>query len=590
MERLRTIHEREGGNIGQVDLDQLSVVILQLGGIGQSGDLFDQLVRGRIAILAPVAVPVARHTDEFGAQQMADARPWLSRAGAVAPHHEDVIAGRKRRIRLGDDGLVHGPFGVVGRDVNPDLLAGGSNHFDRSLPVGPAVGAGGHVGELLAVVFTPAVAIGVLDPGIVEQFLGAFDVVAGPLQVLDGSLVVQGLFTSGRVHERARHLAEGSRLVGHGVGDDGGVVNGHGDGLADRKLVQPVGFQVVESGREAGADAVRRIGQVGGDGQPIVEPQNLNIGIELLAHIHFTLCQSNRTGRVVLEDRVRQVLRGRQLAPHALVLAPVLVITNIDNLRIVSEELVIGTGVDDVFSGISQQLRGIAADALFQLLGPGLLDDVVGAHVCIDDQWIDRLAVRAQLGLDHNRLGILGLDGVDEVLVRSTGGGAVLDMRGPGISDVIRGHRRAIAPLGGGLELEGDRGHAGIPGERAVSQQWIHLAVEHVVQVRGFEHGDAGAVLLRDRHGIVVAGGVRIPTNNRTPLLTIEVQGFIAGQSTGTRRLGRRRRRGHHDLLLDDLGLDLLDDLGLDDRLFDDLGLDDRLLDDLRCRCDTCRQ
>ena len=34
MERLRTIHEREGGDVGQVDLDQFRVGCLQFGGIG----------------------------------------------------------------------------------------------------------------------------------------------------------------------------------------------------------------------------------------------------------------------------------------------------------------------------------------------------------------------------------------------------------------------------------------------------------------------------------------------------------------------------------------------------------------------------
>ncbi len=38
MEGLRTVHEREGGNIGQVDLGEFRVGFLQLGGIGFSGD------------------------------------------------------------------------------------------------------------------------------------------------------------------------------------------------------------------------------------------------------------------------------------------------------------------------------------------------------------------------------------------------------------------------------------------------------------------------------------------------------------------------------------------------------------------------
>src|SRR3990172_11286783 len=72
MERLGTVHEREGGNIGQVDLDQLSVGCLYFGGVSHTGDRIDQLIGGRIAILTPVAIPVARHTNVFRAQHIAD--------------------------------------------------------------------------------------------------------------------------------------------------------------------------------------------------------------------------------------------------------------------------------------------------------------------------------------------------------------------------------------------------------------------------------------------------------------------------------------------------------------------------------------
>ena len=88
----------------------------------------------------------------------------------------------------------------------------------------------------------------------------------------------------------------------------------------------------------------------------------------------------------------------------------------------------------------------------------------------------------------------------------------------------------------GSFELEGDLGHAGIPRIRTIRQQRILLAIEHVVHVRGFEHDDTGVVLLGDRHRIIVAVGVWIPTDNRTPLLTIEVQGFIAGQGSSNVR------------------------------------------------------
>lgn len=78
------------------------------------------------------------------------------------------------------------------------------------------------------------------------------------------------------------------------------------------------------------------------------------------------------------------------------------------------------------------------------------------------------------------------------------------------------------------------------------------------MEVRGLEHRDARVVLLGLSHRIVVVGGIRVPANNRTPLLAIEVQGLVAGQGPGR---DRRGHRSHLDDLLDDLGLHLGDDL-----------------------------
>ena len=95
VEQIGTIHEREGRDIGQVDLDQFRVGCLQRGRIGFTGDRFDQFVNDRIAVLTPVAIPVDRVTNEFRAQQVADASPGLGWASTVGPHHEDVITFRQ---------------------------------------------------------------------------------------------------------------------------------------------------------------------------------------------------------------------------------------------------------------------------------------------------------------------------------------------------------------------------------------------------------------------------------------------------------------------------------------------------------------
>jgi len=60
---------------------------------------------------------------------------------------------------------------------------------------------------------------------------------------------------------------------------------------------------------------------------------------------------------------------------------------------------VIGTGVNDVFRGISGQLGGVAANALFPVFGSGFLDDIVGAQVTLNQQRIDRFASAPSLAL-----------------------------------------------------------------------------------------------------------------------------------------------------------------------------------------------
>src|SRR3990172_3837844 len=191
MERLGTVHEREGGNIGQVDLDQVSVGCLQLGGVGFTGDRLDYFIGSRILVAAPVAVPVVLRLSEFRADQMADTSPRLGWASAVTPHHEDIIARVRESLPIGDVGLINGPFRIVGRDFNTDVFSSGSNHFNFPLPLRPAIGAGCYVAKLFTIVFAPAISIGIFNPGIIQEFLGAFDVLASPLQVRHSRVVIQ---------------------------------------------------------------------------------------------------------------------------------------------------------------------------------------------------------------------------------------------------------------------------------------------------------------------------------------------------------------------------------------------------------------
>jgi hypothetical protein len=161
------------------------------------------------------------------------------------------------------------------------------------------------------------------------------------------------------------------------------------------------------------------------------------------------------------------------------------------------------------------------------------LDDVVAGQVRFNDQRVDSSAFIGEFGLHQNGLAINGDNVLDVVDVTGAGWGVVLHVGGPGVSNIFGGYRRAIIPMSGRVDGEGNLSARVVPGKWTGGQQRIHLAVEHVVQIRGLKHGHAGIVLLGNGHGVVVAVGIGVPTNNRTPLLSIEVQGFVAGQGIG---------------------------------------------------------
>ncbi|MPM56810.1 hypothetical protein SDC9_103625 [bioreactor metagenome] len=76
-------------------------------------------------------------------------------------------------------------------------------------------------------------------------------------------------------------------------------------------------------------------------------------------------------------------------------------------------------------------------------------------------------------------------------------------MGSPGVSNIISGYSGAIRPFCSGFDLEGDLSLGIIPSVGAVSQQRIDFAIEHVVEIRGLEHGHAGIVLLSKGHSVV---------------------------------------------------------------------------------------
>ena len=209
-------------------------------------------------------------------------------------------------------------------------------------------------------------------------------------------------------------------------------------------------------------------------------------------------------------------------------------------------------------------------------MGPGFLKDIDIAEVLGGLQRIDRFATGIQFSLDQHRLGINSFDGFDVIFIGSAVCGFILEMSRVGIGDIIRSHRGAVAPMCGRFDLEGDLSHLIVPCIIPIRQQRIHLAIEHIVHVRGFEHGELNHVVVAvvtNGHGVIHVGGVRIPTDNRTPLKTIEVQGFLSGKHYP--RCFRRDLDGFDDGLGFHDHLGFLDHLGLHDRYFN--GLDNGL-------------
>ena len=529
MEHGRTIHQGEAGHVGQVDLDQLGVQLNQLVVVGGQGDFSQDLVSLFVDVLAPVAAPVVLQANELAGQELVAAAPRHGGSSSVGGPHEDGVVGLGG---VGEAGLHDVPLRILGLDGDADLVASGGNDLHGSLPVGPAVGADSVQGDLLAVVLTPAVAVGIQQTGLVQQLVGAVDVVAGPLQVSNGLMVVQSLLAVGGVHQGAGNIGEGGRLIGHGVGNDGLVVGGHGDGLPQSGVLSDHGdVHVVPCGGHGQADAVGGFIIVGGDGQIVFQPQVLDVADELLADIDLAGLQSQLAGGVVSEDNVGQILGNRQLAPHGLVCAPVVVVTDQNDLLVIGIILVVGAAPDDVFTGIVQDLGRIIVAAVAQGLDPGGLGNGSTADEVFDLQGVDGLAIFGQDGLDHEGLVAGGFDARDVSLV--AGAGAVVGQHAhvPGGYHVSSGDGGAIGPVSGVLQGHGHLGQVVVP-LVGVSQQAGLLAGQRVVHKQGLEHGGTVAAgTAGNGHSIVLVGANNIPAVDSAPLLACEVQGLFTGEN-----------------------------------------------------------
>ena len=358
-------------------------------------------------------------------------------------------------------------------------------------------------------------------------------------------MIIQGLLTVGGVHDGPRHIRKGRALVGHGVLDDGIIVNSHRDGLADFLHLQHRDLHVVPGGGHGGADAVGSLVHVGSDRQAVVFPQFLDVGNELLVAVNLAGLEGYQGSVVVGVDAVSDVLRHRQLAPHGGILSPISVVADEGNDLIVGEVGAVGAGIRHVGGGISQHLGGVIAVVGSQLLEPGLLGNIGAGQEVLDDQGVHRLTVFRQLGLDHD-FAVHRRDGVDVSGIAGIDAVLGLNSRIPGRLNIFSGHRGTVGPLGSSFNSDSHFGQVIVPRRITIGQQGIQAAVQHVVHIQGLEHHRTGAAGCRGvRHGVVHVGADGVPADDGAPLLTAEVDGLFTGQVLRFFGAGKRCHAQH---------------------------------------------
>ena len=344
-------------------------------------------------------------------------------------------------------------------------------------------------------------------------------------------MVIESLFACGRVHEGTGNFCKGRALVGHGIGDNGVVVNGNSDGLAQSCILGEDGHvHVVPCSGHRQADAVRSLFIVGGDGQAVFQPQILDIADELLANVNFAGLQCELAGRVIGIDRMSNILGNRQFAPHGGILAPVIIVTNQNDFLIIKEVLGIRAGPDNVLARVVQDLHGIAAVALNQFVDPGGLCNGTAGQEVSDLQGVDRFAVFANFGVDDKGLVSGGFDGINVGAESCACSIADLYADVPGLDNIFCRNRRAVTPLCSIFQDDGDFCQVIIP-FITVCQQADDVAIHEVVHEQGLKHQCTVAGRAAGNcHGVVLVGAHDVPAKDSSPLLTCEIQGLLAGK------------------------------------------------------------
>ena len=188
VELARTVHKSKCRAILKENLRKLGVVFLELRIIGLLRERLQDLLCIRVLILTEVSVPVDFKIAVILAQiehsRVVRCKRSLARA---APHADIKLVGSHI-------GVINRCLREVSLNIDADTLSCCGNDFKRSIPVRPAARALCLEGEIRSVNLADAVAVGINDASIVEKLVGAVNIAAGKLIILQ-CIIVDVLLT-----------------------------------------------------------------------------------------------------------------------------------------------------------------------------------------------------------------------------------------------------------------------------------------------------------------------------------------------------------------------------------------------------------
>ena len=235
------------------------------------------------------------------------------------------------------------------------------------------------------------------------------------------------------------------------------------------------------------------------------------------------------------------VLRNRELAPHGVCLAPVIIVADEDNLLIIVDIRLVRTRCYEIIHAVGRNLVRILSVSFLNLLQICLLHLIGADQILLSILIVDRLTVIIEDHLDGEGRVIHGFNGVDERTECAISGGVVLLLSFPRVGDIRRCDLCAVRPLGVWIQMHGHLGVVIVPAVIGRKQR-LALRRQRIVHHQRLVDKDTGERRCSKDHSIVGVSGKRVIVIDRAPLLTAEIQCLIAGKLIGICRCLFRRR------------------------------------------------